>query len=60
MHTLSLTLAIVCALAAFGMVAWTQHRVAAMDAELRAMVGPADARSTARPQRSPTYPRGMT
>ena len=42
MHTLSLTLAIACALAAFGMVAWTQYRVASMDAESRAMLDPAD------------------
>ena len=41
MNNLALAIAVACALAAVGMAAWTQLAVAAMDAELRAMLGTA-------------------
>ena len=41
MNNLALAIAVACALAAVGMAAWTQHAVAAMDADLRALLGPA-------------------
>ena len=41
MNNLALAIAVACALAAVGMAAWTQLAVAAMDAELRDLVGAA-------------------
>lgn len=41
MNDLALAILIASALATFGMAAWNQHAMAAMDAELRALIGPA-------------------
>lgn len=39
MNNLALAIAIACALAAVGLAAWSQHAAAAMDADLRALLG---------------------
>lgn len=41
MTDLALAISVACALAAVGMAAWTQHALAAMDAELHALLAPA-------------------